>query len=373
MKYFSFLLIFLFSFSIKQDELDSDLDLRNKLEFVSANMETILFKLKNKEKIDIFHIGDSHVQIGEFSKGILQGFESEKILVQKAWFFPSLIFTEIHSNPELIKVKGKFTAENIRNNPHLLAGITGRNFSSSEKQFNFKFRFSKKITSLQILHENFETYSIQSSKAAKITQAENKGIQVDTVVFDKKSNVFKLKYKTENFEKKDFYGFKALESGKEHLSSYSNCGVSGAKFSDFYHALRIYEQIELLKPHLIVMTLGTNDSYFKDWDKSTFSRQLVTFIRKIKEISPNTGIIIMSAPDTFYQNQKPIHLNQLNETINTICKQEQVALWDWNKIMGGENSIHFWAQKKMVDADLLHFNSTGYSFFGKLFAQALLN
>jgi lysophospholipase L1-like esterase len=371
MNYFSFLLILLFSFSFKRDEADLEMMANNKLEFVSENLKNILFQLKSGQKIDILHLGDSHVQIGEFSKGILNGLMEKGISCNKGWFLPSLIFTELYSNRELKRIKGKFTAENIRNNPHLLAGVSGRTFSTLEENFSFKFSFDEKISSFQILHEDFAFDKISCSKGGKIINEVNKTSNLLSVSFARKVKSCRIKFNTTNKEQKDFFAMKAIKHGEENTTSYSNFGVSGAQFSDFYYAMRIYDHIELLKPQLIIITLGTNDSYFKDLNKNTFPRKLTLFIRKIKEISPKTALIFMTAPDTFYQNEKPSHLKFVNESIISVCSQEQVALWDWNKIMGGENSIHSFAQKKMVDSDLLHFNSAGYKFFGNLFIQAI--
>ncbi len=371
MNYFYFLLILFFSFSFKRDEADLEMMANNKLEFVSENLKNILFQLKNGEKIEILHLGDSHVQIGEFSKGILNGFEKEGVSCNKGWFLPSLIFTDLYANRELKRKKGKFTAENIRNNPHLLAGVSGRTFSTLEENFSFNFSFDEKISSFQILHEDFSSDKITCTKGGKINSETNKTSNLLTVSFSRKVKSCRIKFNTKNKEQKDFFALKAIKHGEENTTSYSNFGVSGAQFSDFYYALRIYDHIELLKPQLIIFTLGTNDSYFKDLNQNTFPKKLTLFIRKIKEISPKTELIFMTAPDTFYQNKKPSHLKFVNESIISVCSQEQVALWDWNKIMGGENSIHSFAKRKMVDSDLLHFNSEGYKFFGNLFIQAI--
>jgi lysophospholipase L1-like esterase len=372
MKYFFLLVLFLFSFSLMKENQDFIKIENNKLDFVNENLKNIIQKLKHHQKVEIFHIGDSHVQIGEFSKGILKKLKQDSIKTQKGWFLPDLIFNDLSLNNELIKIKGDFKAENIRDNPHLRAGITGRKFTFNQNEIKLKFKFDKPISSFQILHEEFDSYEISTSKKAKINNEIHKTSEINTIEFKKSTKKFKLKLKKHNEESFDFFALRGNEAGVNKNCSYSNFGVSGAKFSDFYYAMRIYDQIQLLKPDIIFVTLGTNDAYYKDLQKHSFSRNLVHFIRKIKEISPKTELIFMSAPDSYYKNEKAPYLKFVNEEIEKVCFQENSAFWNWNKIMGGENSVHNWEKQNMFDTDLLHFSSKGYQFFGSLFVEALL-
>jgi lysophospholipase L1-like esterase len=368
-------LLFLFSFTFFQGEklfVSEEETEINKLEYLNQNLKKILFKLKNKQKVEILHIGDSHVQIAEFSKGIINRLQEDNIKTQKAWFFPSLIFNEIHSNKELKKVKVNFRTENILNNPQLLAGITGRTFSSSENNFTIKFKFKAPLASFEVIQEAKRDYQLFCSKKAKISRKEIDSCEKIRVEFSRETHKFKLKFLKQDKENFDFYGFRGNFYEDTNSCFYSNFGVSGAKFSDFYAAKRFEAQLELLKPDLIFVTLGTNDSYYKDLDKNAFYDNLKDLIQKIKKTSSNTELILMTAPDTYYKNEKAPHLNFVNSQIEKVCKQEGVALWNWYKIMGGENSIQKWKTLGLVDNDLLHFSSKGYQLLGKLFAEALL-
>lgn len=374
MKNFSFLILFLFSFSfVLVESQDDGLNFEeNKIDFRNENFEKIINKLKNKEKIEILHIGDSHIQMGEFSKGIINRLLDDSIKMNKGWFLPNLVFPDLYLNKELTKSSVVFSGEDIRSFSHHLVGITGRSFTTKNEKFKLNFNFQNKLSSFEILLEDKDDFELLASKKSKISSLKIGSSEKITLNFKREIKNFKLKFQKAKNPNYCFYAFRGDFSNQKNTSSYSNFGVSGAKFTDFFYSNRFYSQLELIKADLIFLTLGTNDSYSKSFNLEEFSKQLVYFIRKIKEVSPQTELVFMSAPDTKFNGEKPSNLKAINREIEKICQAENVAFWNWFKIMGGENSILIWDKKQLSDKDLLHFSSKGYHLLGKLFAEALI-
>ncbi len=367
------------SFIFKKNEKSNDIYFEefNNLENVSPQLLKYIEEIKAKKDsgIDIFHIGDSHVQIGEFSKGFLNYFTKNDIFIQKSWYLPNLIFEELSfSNKSLKKVKGKFESEKITLKfKSLNIGLTGRTFRFLDEKMFLKFKFKEKVEKIEFLHSKmvnkfFVPYPFYHRNPFWKWKLSDE-IYISKLQFDASSKI-KINIKNETKELVEFYAMR--HNFVEGILSYSNFGVGGAKFQDFIFAPKFFEQLDALKPEIIIFTLGTNDSYYTELSEEQFSKQLSEFIDKIKAISPKTELILTNVPDTYFNIEKPRHLAFVNSEIERIAKDKNCAFWNWNKIMGGDESVHKWKKENLMDKDLLHFSSDGYLLLGELFAKAFL-
>ncbi|MES2589938.1 MAG: GDSL-type esterase/lipase family protein [Bacteroidota bacterium] len=377
MKLHLLLLLGFTSFVVKKNEVSDTLYYEefNVLENVSPQLLTYLQEIKaNKNSgIDIFHLGDSHVQIGEFSKGILNVFAQKELSIQKSWYLPNLIFDDLSfTNKSLKAISGDYSDEKITHKTKSLnVGLTGRTFRFEDENTTLKFKFQEKLEKMEFLHSKNERLTFEMDKNLTIKSTFlNENQKITQIGLKNFKSKLKLSIPNQTKELVEFYAIR--HNFVENQLSYSNFGVSGAKFSDFIFAPKFMEQLEALKPEIMIFTLGTNDSYYYELDHKQFTSDLESFIDKIKELSPKTELIFMSAPDTYFKNSKPKHLSFINSEIERISKVKNCAFWNWNKIMGGENSIHLWNKQNFADKDLLHLTSKGYLLLGKLFGEAFL-
>lgn len=375
MKIISYLLVGLAAFLFGKEENKSFVHHDyNVIQYTDQNLVNLVSGLKNNT-LPIYHIGDSHIQIGEFSKGFLTALQNKNYEIEKGWFLPNLIFPELNFvNRELRSFEGEVTCNNLKEfNKNLELGLSGRTFSFTSNKASLDFNFNKEVKLLKILHQDRPFSLMSSEKSIVKTEKLNSGLALTSIEFSKEIKKVKLKLFQESGQNVEFYAIKYLNKKTENSNNtYSNFGVSGGRFSQLLDSKLLYSQIKSLEPGLFVLTLGTNDSYAEDFNAENLKIKLVDFIKNSRELSPKSRIIIMSSPDTFYEGQRPKHLEKVNEIVQTLCQEYQVGFWDWYAIMGGKNSIHEWSKNKLVSDDLLHFNSNGYSILGKLFAEALL-
>ena len=367
MKSFDFLIImgifsFLTSAMEEKNPIRNDL---NKLENRNTECNNKILGLKDSTKFSIFHIGDSHVQIGGISEGILQTLKKQNLSSQSVLYFPNTIFTDLHYANITIKTEGNWSGENIRNSLQKTnLGFAGRNFKlEGNGSIHFKQK-KEKITNISFYHSNELLSLKENSTTCKLGE-----------------NFFKTTINYKSCRKKRkvlftnstgvIYGICVNE--RNDLRSYYNLGVSGARFYDYFQSNLFEKQIAALKPSLILFTLGTNDSYFAELDTTRFAKQLDDFLLKIKTASPSSEIILFTTPSTFYEKRKVTNTEFVNTCIKNCCQKMQLPYWDWYEIMGGKNSILIWEENKLVDPDLLHFSFKGYELIGEAFTKALLN
>jgi lysophospholipase L1-like esterase len=345
---------------------------KNVIQFQTEQYKTILKKLKGnfEEKIKILHIGDSHIQIGGISKGILSVLNSNQINIQSTLFFPTSVFSDF-INPDFeIKTKGNWQGITLTNAPEKdKIGFSGRKFMllDNSGSINIKAKNLNLINQITVYHQD-DSLFVEAKNTEIFSEKLNENIFKTTIQYKKNKHEVTLKINQDINNGSAFYGFTINENSKSN--NYYNAGVSGVKYLDFFKNDLLFSQIDVLKPNLILLSLGTNDSYFKLLDITSFKNELFNFFKKLK--SSHTELIVMSVPDTYYNKEKATHLIFINESLKEICLKNDIPFWDWNEIMGGNSSILKWKELNLVDEDLLHFNNKGYELIGESFAKALI-
>ena len=100
-----------------------------------------------------------------------------------------------------------------------------------------------------------------------------------TLVLDRPVNQLVIKGEKLMDEQKEclFYGC-LLENTLQKGVLYEAIGVNGATFHHYNEAAHFFDQIGLLKPDLIIVSLGTNEALSGGFDAERFKRQVNTFL-----------------------------------------------------------------------------------------------
>ena len=83
---------------------------------------------------------------------------------------------------------------------------------------------------------------------------------------------------------------------------YSNIGVNGAKASDYNRFPLFFEQLKTLEADLVVISLGTNESFDKLETQLYFER-LNQMISKIKAQNPSVEILLTTPPPSLWKRK----------------------------------------------------------------------
>jgi LysM repeat protein len=153
---------------------------------------------------------------------------------------------------------------------------------------------------------------------------------------------------------------------------YHSIGVNGAKASDFNKYPLFFEQLPALKPDLIVISLGTNESFDK-MGTDAYIAQLNTFIANIKAQAPDAAILVTTPPPSLFKRKYP---NTFAASYaKGIAMQEtdaNYATWDMYSEMGGLYGVKRNAARGYMSTDRVHYSKDGYEKQGKLFTEAFI-
>jgi lysophospholipase L1-like esterase len=359
------------TFNIHKNTIDTILH-RNALNHVYSLLKNL--EVSNDSLFSIVHIGDSHIEIGQFSGEIKNQLENQYGKSEDAWMFPYQFFNKQSQKVFPIDTLGTWKRASIKApNTSKPLGITGLGFYLSSATGNLIFASNslyKDISKISFLHYydgNPLPISVQGGKIH--TQVISKNTAITEITFSSTEKNYNL-----NFSKSDgllIYALK-LNSHPKRGISYHKFGVAGSTMQQFINNTPLFmEQLRALKPSLLIVSLGTNDSYIDSLKEDKVLQDVRVFTELISRYSSKTAIVFTTAPDTKYDDRRPERLTEINRIIRNIANENpNIALWDLHHIMGGDGSVDAWIKKKYMIFDHLHFNPAGYKLQGELFMEA---
>lgn len=344
------------------------------------------YEQTGKGKIKIMHIGDSHIQAGYLTSEVRENFHHAFGCgtQERGFIFP---YGMAKTNGPLnygVKFTGNW--QGSKSSPTKdncswgLSGIIAKTNDDS--------------TTLKIYTNNrtFETYYFDKIKLFFNNDSNNYNINVSgnkvnlvnqnyypesncmEYYFDAETDTVFFEFvKKEGKEKGDFIiqGI-ALENDKPGIT-YSEVGLNGAKIKTFLACNNFNNQLKIMDPDLVIVSLGTNDSYDRNFNESIFYLKYDTLISQIKATMPNANIILSTPPD--FKRNKIYSVKEnivLRQKIFELAQKHNTGVWDFYNVMGGLNGIDNWYKSKLVAYDRIHFNAKGYQLTGKLFYNAVM-
>jgi lysophospholipase L1-like esterase len=171
-----------------------------------------------------------------------------------------------------------------------------------------------------------------------------------------------------------YYGF-SLANGRPGIL-YHAIGQNGAMFVNYSNPAYV-RQLALLKPSLLIVTLGTNEAFsVVQFKEEQFVLQMDSLIRLLRDHLPNTAILITTPAESFRRVQKRHERNpniqKVAKAINDYAVKEGIACFDLYNATGGVNSCRSWEKANLLGRDRIHYTIEGYHEQGKLLYKALV-
>lgn len=375
-----YILLFLLLCSLRSKENVSELYSTeiNQIQYLNEDFRELMREVRLQADtipFSFFHIGDSHVQIGSFTDGVMDEFEKTGIPCFEGWTSPNHGEREHIGRDFSWELKGNTQLNELnRDGDKSQIGFSGRTvfLENGKTQLIVKTKDKKRIAVVQLLHETNDKLEVTHRGSDNDGNANyQQGFSVKTLgKYGAHKKHLKLRLKNNSAKTIPLFGVRVNENwwGVE----YSNLGVSGSTFLDWNQAGLFEKQLQPLRPQLLLITLGTNDAYRMGNNEAQFKSKVISLIQKIKRAAPETNILLMTVPETAYQGKEALHLDFVNQTIRQVAIEEQIALWDWYAVTGGKGALEIWKKHEMFDADQLHLSAKGYKFLGKILVEALL-
>lgn len=157
----------------------------------------------------------------------------------------------------------------------------------------------------------------------------------------------------------------------------SALGINGAQLQSWNNWNSAWkQQLGQLKFNLIILAYGTNEAYNR-YDLEQERQILLGRIHDIREASPQSAILIVSAPESLKDKSgecgtRPAQLTQFQTMQREVATQAHTLFWDWQAAMGGSCSMKNWMERGDAARDGVHFSASGYTQLGDMLGNDIL-
>jgi lysophospholipase L1-like esterase len=161
--------------------------------------------------------------------------------------------------------------------------------------------------------------------------------------------------------------------------TWSNLGTVGATVGimDRWDPAVVRQELDHLKPALIVIAFGTNEGFHDDTDVAAYQSYFAARLHALHEAAPDAALLVLGPPDAERRRPGrsgapstcgdphwvyPPRLNAIRQAQRTAAAQEHAFFWDWQAAMGGPCSMAHWTheQPPLAAADHVHLLTGGY-------------
>lgn len=161
--------------------------------------------------------------------------------------------------------------------------------------------------------------------------------------------------------------------GDEPGVYYHASGVNGAATWSWLRCQRLTEELALLKPDLVVFSIGINDAHDPDFCASCYEKNYDRLIAQARSIDPNVAILLVTNSDSFRKRRYPVrNADEVREVMLRLAEKHGTGVWDLYGVMGGQGSIRLWQRQGLAKRDLIHFTRQGYTMIGDLMFTAIM-
>lgn len=362
------------------------------LEALQAGQDTIL---------TVVQLGDSHIQAGYYPGKVMRLLQEQFGNAGRGWIAPFKLSKTNEPDDYFITSAAKewVTGRAIQNVKKSPIGIGGIGIRSASPSINLD---------VTIAPSNGNGYSFNQAvlyrgdksmlmlPAGRLKDSVSTFLSKESVVPGVVADTFRLSRLTDTLQfhstrRKQgtdqllpashfdniYYGFN-LTNGNSGIL-YHAIGVNGAMYVN-YTDEEYVRQLALLKPSLLIISLGTNETFGRRFTSEEFSAQVETFISLVKKRIPETAILLTTPPECYkraYVNKKRTYVRNSNtqiaaRVIKDVARREGIACWDLFAATGGKNSCTKWQKAHLMGRDRVHFTKEGYREQGALFYRALI-
>ncbi|MCB5270740.1 MAG: GDSL-type esterase/lipase family protein [Candidatus Cloacimonetes bacterium] len=317
-----------------------------------------------REQVVIYQIGDSHIQSGFFCGTARSALQKYFGNAGRGLIFPHKLAGTNQPDDYQISSSSRFGSIS---KPRSLSGYTLEvtNPATLRVKTNSFFQIDSKFDQIRVFTDGNADFSAEPG-FLETAREDNRACSSHLLSFaDMKSEAeVKLPGSMQRL-----YGL-SLERQERGLL-YHSMGINGAGFYNMANEQQFFQQIGILEPDLIIISLGTNDAQGRYRD-DVMKANLKLFMKNLQAANPNSAILFTLPPDSYKGGKPNTAISSVEASIREYAAQHDLAWWELRSVMGGAGSINTWRQSKMAARDLLHYTPKGYMLQGHLFYQSLV-
>jgi len=336
------------------------------------------------KQVHIYHFGDSHIQADMFSGQVRKRFnEDERFLIgSRGFLFPYKLAQTNNPYTYNVAMKGIWIGARCVKSTHFsrwgVAGVTAMtndmfgNFTVNPNPQELLYPINKVRVFYPVDDARSFIPEVYPETGNKVISEQIGDGYIEFVLAKTQSRITVGLRKTQSSQDRFLLQGISLENNYVGVV-YSATGANGAEYRHYLRCEDFNRQIKALTPHLIIISLGTNDAYMFNFDKQYFEANVRYIISKIRNNLPNAAILLTTPGDNFRRYKYPNKNNEIaSAVLRRVAQDTDCAVWDFYQIMGGFGSIEKWYVHGLCSKDMLHLTAKGYTLQGNLLYEAMM-
>ena len=153
----------------------------------------------------------------------------------------------------------------------------------------------------------------------------------------------------------------------------SEVGVNGAATSSFLKCEDFTRDLLVVKPDLVIFSIGINDLQGTDFDARRFISNYGRLVQAVRRANPHCAFLFTTCNDSWKNGRSNPFGARAERAFEEIAAGCDGAYWDLYEIMGGSGSMDAWVSAGLARPDHIHFTPEGYVILGNLLFNALMD
>ena len=346
-----------------------------------AKLDTLLFE--GEKKLNIVHIGGSHIQADMWSDRVRQRLYNfiPNNNGGRGLLFPFRLAKT--NNPYYYKVEYTGEWKGFRNSvlKHQSEfGVTGITAKTSDSLSSFKISFRGEnypdydFNTIKILHnQQHESYCIELLSDSNAIRITNDSIGYTEFKLSSYQKELELSITKMDTLEKEFALYGITLENQDPGICYHSIGVNGASVPSYLRCELFTKHLELIQPDLVIFSVGINDAYDTRFTADAYEKNYDSLIHYFQTVSPNAALLFTTNNDSYYKRKYPNKkAEDVREVMKKLAKKYGGGVWDMYGLMGGLGSVRTWEKAGLAKKDKIHFTKAGYETVGDLLFEALI-
>lgn len=392
---------------------------RNFIQMNGADWSRVAKALSNARRnpFSIVHIGDSHLQ-ADISSGTVREFMQYDFGNAGRGLVVPLKMTGTNqpSDYTITSTRSWVPAKLMRGPwPHTM-GFTGTSIRPSSRSSEITIATREDLdynpfSSITVFHNGrINVTGVKDATGKSISFKPNYSKDYTHLDLMKKTTSVTIKFETEG----DLTFFGASLSGNRPGVFYHTIGNNGATFATYNNIGTVGQGINPLQPDLIIISLGTNESFGR-FNAKAFMDGVDKLVNNIRTANPGIPLLIVTPMECQCQAYKTVNkkvrkkvkvpvrnqkgkrvryktqmktvtekrkvasgyaanpnVASIRESLITYGREHKIAVYDWYDVAGGTGASTKWIGEGLFGRDRVHHTSKGYRLQGYMLYKALM-
>lgn len=354
-----------------------------------ASLDSIFSKMMelrrgSQDKLTILHIGDSHIQAGYLTGEARRKFQHDFGNAGRGLIMPLKIAGTNEPPDYIIKSPNNWNVSRCADwAPSFEVGLGGMAISTGDKRIVFSIKsFETPFNQVTAFHHAEAPLLTEDSLWSIGSVCDYGSTDMSThIVLNQTTDSVVLRgdLSDPDYRTPVFFGF-SLENGHGGIL-YHSVGINGCSYEHYNRSPQIAKQLSLLESDLIIVSLGTNDSFGRRFSPDNSYNSMMNFVKSLQENNPDAVIMLTTPMECctrrVVRGRATYNVNKnipgVRDNIIRLAGELGLAYWDMYSAVGGEGAMNKWYKGKLAQRDRIHLTQEGYALLGDMFYSAFIN